>query len=132
LCGKQFSLLWRGGRDGFGAHDFHRRCDGHANTLAVILGTDGNIFGGFTAMKWEYDCGLKADPSLNGFLFTLKSCGPDFCDIGVRDNCHANTDSFTFAFGRPYTHDARLEGKTFFTDSERFRVKEIQVREITD
>jgi hypothetical protein len=28
---KKFSLLWRGGRDGFGARDFHSRCDGHAN-----------------------------------------------------------------------------------------------------
>jgi hypothetical protein len=31
--GKRFSLLWRGGRDVFGAGDFHGRCDGHANTL---------------------------------------------------------------------------------------------------
>jgi GTPase SAR1 family protein len=26
-------LLWRGSRDGFRSRDFHRRCDGHANTL---------------------------------------------------------------------------------------------------
>jgi hypothetical protein len=34
--GKRFSLLWRGGRDGFGAKDFHRRGDWHANTLTLI------------------------------------------------------------------------------------------------
>jgi hypothetical protein len=50
---KRFSLLWRGSRDGFGAFEFHRRCDGHANALTVILDTQGNFFGGFTPMKWE-------------------------------------------------------------------------------
>jgi hypothetical protein len=49
--GQRFSLLWRGSRDGFGASDFHSRCDGHANTLTVILDTDGNIFSGFTPVE---------------------------------------------------------------------------------
>jgi hypothetical protein len=84
--GKRFTLLWRGSRDGFGARDFHGRCDGHANTLTFIEDTAGNIFGGFTPVEWEsreYDqkatkalgrsnC-LKADPSLTSFLFTLKN-----------------------------------------------------------
>jgi uncharacterized coiled-coil protein SlyX len=34
---KSFNLLWRGSRDGFTADEFHRRCDGHANTLTLIL-----------------------------------------------------------------------------------------------
>jgi hypothetical protein len=80
---KQFTLLWRGSRDGFGARAFHRRCDGHPNTLTVILDTDGNIFGGFTPVEWESrkwngNTGSennlpKADPSLKVFLFTLKN-----------------------------------------------------------
>jgi hypothetical protein len=45
---KRFVLLWRGNRDGFNATDFHSRCDGHANTLTLILDTDDNIFGDFT------------------------------------------------------------------------------------
>jgi hypothetical protein len=49
---RKFSLLWRGSRDGFQKEEFHRRCDGHANTLTVILDTNGNIFGGFTPVKW--------------------------------------------------------------------------------
>jgi hypothetical protein len=48
-----FNLMWRGGRDGFGADEFHRRCDGHANTLTLIEDTGGNIFGGFTPVPWE-------------------------------------------------------------------------------
>jgi hypothetical protein len=80
--GQKFTLLWRGTRDGFGADDFHSRCDGHPNTLTVILDTDGNIFGGFTPLKWEsrmpkslidWNNCYKADPSLKSFLFTLKN-----------------------------------------------------------
>jgi hypothetical protein len=80
---RRFSLLWRGSRDGFDARDFHRRCDGHANTLTLILDTEGNIFGGFTPVEWESrvwngikgseDNCFKADPSQNSFLFTLKN-----------------------------------------------------------
>jgi hypothetical protein len=82
--GKQFSLLWRGSRDGFKAKEFHRRCDGRANTLTVILDTKGNIFGGFTPVEWESqkrklpffsasDPFYKADDSQKSFLFTLKN-----------------------------------------------------------
>jgi FtsZ-binding cell division protein ZapB len=77
---KQISLLWRGSRDGFRTQEFHRRCDGHANTLTVILDTKGNIFGGFTPLEWEsrvwnakYEDMCKADDSLKSFLFTLKN-----------------------------------------------------------
>jgi hypothetical protein len=69
---KQFTLLWRGSRDGFGADDFHSRCDGHPKTLTVILDTDGNIFGGFTPVEWDFASNEKADPSLKSFVFILK------------------------------------------------------------
>jgi hypothetical protein len=71
---KQFSLLLRGSRDGFEAQEFHLRCDGHANTLTVILNTKGNIFGGFTPVEWESgEPHYKADDSLKSFVFTLKN-----------------------------------------------------------
>jgi hypothetical protein len=152
--GKRFTLVWRG----FGAGHFHGRCDGHANTLTLIEDTEGNIFGGFTPVEWESGPGhLKADPSLKSFLFTLKnphkfparkfalkaktkneaiccdsSYGPHFCDIGVSDNCDANTRSFTYSFGRCYVNDTDLDGQTFFTGSGKFTAKEIEVFEITD
>jgi hypothetical protein len=81
--GKRFSLLWRGSRDGFKVREFHRLCDGHANTLTVISDTNGNIFGGFTPAEWESrvwngkrgneNNSSKADDSLRSFLFTLKN-----------------------------------------------------------
>jgi hypothetical protein len=161
-----FTLLWRGSRDGFTGLDFHSRCDGHANTLTVILDTTGNVFGGFTPVKWEsrkynrivygQNC-FKADPSLKSFLFTLKNphkvparrfalkaerknqaicsianCGPHFYDICVLDNCNANTDSENFGFGTIYTDDTGLDGDTFFTGSDYFQVKEIEVFELTE
>jgi hypothetical protein len=100
---------------------------------------------------------LKADDSLKSFIFTLKNphniparkvvlnsekkdlaircdsaCGLIFgWDIAVSDKCNTNTDSFTF-FGRIYTNDIRLDGKTVFAGSLYFKVKEIEVFEITD
>jgi hypothetical protein len=154
---KKFTLLWRGGRDGFGKGDFHSRCDGRANTLTVILDTDGNIFGGFTPVEWDSTSFWKADPSLRSFLFTLKnphnvaarrfalraeekhraiygyvSTGPNFYDICLRDNCNTNTGNNTYDFGHSYTNDSGLGGITFFTGSRRFQVREIEVFEITN
>jgi hypothetical protein len=48
---KEISLLWRGSCDGFGSKELHRRCDGHSNTLTVILDREGSIFGGLTPVE---------------------------------------------------------------------------------
>jgi hypothetical protein len=158
--GKRFGILWRGSRDGFQAKEFHRRCDGHANTLTVILDTEGNIFGGFTPTKWESgDCMKKADNSGKSFVFTLKNphniparrfalkadkqywainchstAGPGFGgnDISIGDNCNANTDGTTntTSLGYSYGNDSGLHGVTVLTGSMEFQVAEIEVFEI--
>jgi hypothetical protein len=77
--GKRLQILWRGSRDGFGAAEFHRRCDNHVNTVTVILNTEGDIFGGFTPVPWdsrdfsysEEHC--QGNDSLKTCLFTLKN-----------------------------------------------------------
>jgi hypothetical protein len=101
----RFSLLWRGSRAGFKAQEFHRQCDGHTNTLSVILDTKENIFGGFTPVKRESGYGHeKADDRLKRCLFTPKNPhniparrfamkAPCFVDIAVSDNCGTNIDS---------------------------------------
>jgi uncharacterized coiled-coil protein SlyX len=157
--GKRFVLLCRGSRDGFGVQDFHGRCDGRANTLTLILDTDGNVFGGFTPLQWESPGDYssdKCDDSLKSFLFTLKnphniparkfalraewkqcaihcqsSRGPVFGDILVYDNCNAHTDSFTW-LGVGYTNDTGPDGETVFTGSADLQVREIEVFEIPD
>jgi hypothetical protein len=121
---KRFNLLWRGSRDGFTAQEFHHRCDGRANTLTLIADTKGNIFGGFTPVKWESDYWTcKSDDSLQSFLFTLRNphgvpprkfalkeemkefaiiCNSADCavlgyygDILVSNNCNTNRHSYT-------------------------------------
>jgi hypothetical protein len=77
---KRWALLWRSSRDGFTAEEFHHRRDGRANTQTLIVDTDGNIFGGFTPVKWEsrtsgwngMNC-WKGDDSLRSLLFTLRN-----------------------------------------------------------
>jgi hypothetical protein len=155
---KRFKILWRGSRDGFKAKEFHGRCDGHANTLTVILDTKGNIFGGFTPLEWESPPKPKnkTDESLKSFLFTLKNphnisarrfalnaekkheamrCdserGPRFNAIGVADNCNRNTESNIYV-GRNYINDTGMDNYTVLTGSKDFQVKEIEVFEITD
>jgi hypothetical protein len=108
-------------------------------------------------VEWESVYKLKADLSLKSFLFMLKnphnfparkfalkaekkdqaiscnsSLGPCFCDIGVCDSCNTKTCSFTHMFGDSYANDTRMDRETFFTGSEHFKVKEIEVFEITD
>jgi hypothetical protein len=157
---KQFVLLWRGSRDGFNATDFHSRCDGHANTLTLILDTDGNIFGGFTPVEWESaSWKYKCDNSLRSFLFTLKnphntpamtfalkpekkeyaiyahsSCCPIFGgghDLRVHSQCNTNTNSYTHYIGHTYTNNSGVANDKLFTGSTHFKVKEIEVFEIT-
>jgi hypothetical protein len=44
---------------------------------------------------------------------------------------NANTIGATF-LGNPYTNDTGLDGRTVFTGSRAFQVKEIEVFEITE
>jgi hypothetical protein len=137
--GKKFLLRWRGNRDGFKVRDFHDRCDGHSNTLALILEKKGNIFGGFTPLAWESDCCYKSDTSLCSFLFTLKNpyntpakrfplkperkdsaihchpaLGPSFggtCDLSIGAYTDFENGSNSYGFGRECTNDTGLGGK---------------------
>jgi uncharacterized coiled-coil protein SlyX len=66
----KWSLLYRGTRDGFGAADFHAKCDGHSTTLTIVKAkASSNIFGGFTSAAWDCSNTSKSDP--NAFLFSL-------------------------------------------------------------
>jgi hypothetical protein len=152
----QFALLWRGGRDGFGAREFHGRCDGHGNTLTVVLDTKGSIFGGFTPIKWDSAGGCRADPTLRTFLFTIRNphnirpkkfplraqkkkeailCvadrGPSFGpgNIVVLDNCNTCTENAT-CLESAYSNDTGQAAPKVFTGGPTFQVKEIEVFEI--
>jgi hypothetical protein len=126
----------------------------------VILDTKGNIFGGFTPVKWESLTSkpwYKPDDSLKSFLFTLKNphniparrfamkyemkdrvvwrnstYRPCFTGgIIVKDNCNTNTQNWTQC-GNYETNDTGLDECIVFKGSEYFQVKQIEVIEITD
>jgi hypothetical protein len=54
------------------------------------------------------------------------------CDICVYTDCDTSESNYTYDFGTCYTNDTNLNGRTFLTGSEHFRVQEIEVFEITD
>jgi hypothetical protein len=103
-------------------------------------------------MEWNlWSC--CADYNEKSFVFTLKNPhnipakrnamkdiddllnpfidGPYFDDIYVSDDCNANTDSRT-SLGYRYINDTGLDGETVFTGSPNFKVKEIEIFEITN
>jgi hypothetical protein len=126
----------------------------------VILDTKGNIFGGFTPLKWESgEHHYKADDTQKSFVFTLKnlnnisarkfelktekkdqaiicdsSDGPRFgsdCDLAVITQCDMNANSHS-CLGISYINDTGLDNKIVFAGDHDFKVKEIEVFEITD
>ena len=67
---KEMILEYRGSIDGYLSTDFHRKCDGVANTLSVIKTTEGNIIGGFTTIPWKETGGTEID--VDSYVFSVK------------------------------------------------------------
>jgi hypothetical protein len=89
-----WTLLYSGSRDGFGAKDFHLKCDKKSPTLTIIKAQDsGFIFGGYTEAQWDSTIEFKIDP--NAFLFSLTNKEAKPCKMNVIDPtraiyCHFN------------------------------------------
>jgi GTPase SAR1 family protein len=152
----RFELLWRGSRDGFGAQDFHKRCDGHAPTITLIRDLNGNIFGGFTRISWEspFRGKMKEDPTNETIVFTLKNpwnCaatifgqlrpssairvdrkrGPCFGDgvLMISDDCGKQKNE-SGKIEVSFHNDTGYDGTTLLTGSSTFHVSEIEVLEL--
>lgn len=67
----EWSLLYRGTRDGMNSESFHDKCDNHSNTITVIKSSNGNIFGAYSACMWDSTNNWRHDP--NAFIFSLKN-----------------------------------------------------------
>jgi hypothetical protein len=68
----KWTLLYRGTRDGFGAKDFHSKCDGKSPTLTIIKAQGSEyIFGAYTQASWKSSCIYELDPQ--AFLFSLEN-----------------------------------------------------------
>lgn len=62
--------MYRASRDGFGALEFHSKCDGIPNTLTVLKAKDGSVYGGFTEKRWHSRNDWVKDPK--AFVFDLR------------------------------------------------------------
>jgi hypothetical protein len=149
---KEWNLIYRASRDGFGANDFHLKCDKKPNTLVIIKSTNGNIFGGYTEQDWTHTDGYKNDPK--AFIFSLVNkenkplvmkpqnqnviiCnsffGPLFgagAEIAIVSNSNQNNNSNSNlgnCFKHPdYSHGSN-EAKSFLAGSFNFKTVEIEV-----
>jgi hypothetical protein len=65
----EFSLLYRGTRDGLTNKAFHSKCDEKGCTLTIIETTCGKVFGGYSNTAWSSTGGYKG--ANQAFLFTL-------------------------------------------------------------
>jgi hypothetical protein len=152
---KQFRLLYRGSRDGFGAGDFHSLCNGHQNTVTLISSTNHCIFGGYTPLAWGSESGWVSDPSLKSFVFTIKnphnlparifkqkaetcaiydhnSYGPVFgdnCTLRVSDDCRSSNGGYS-KFGSCYPNDTGIADDAVLAGARNFAVEEIEVFEV--
>jgi hypothetical protein len=159
---KVFTLLYQATRDGFRDQTFHSRCDSHANTLCLILDTNGNIFGGFTPLTWDssnyaHSVTWKSDPTSKGFLFTLKNphhiapmkfmlksagrdraigcqsgLGPNFGDLAVCLSNNLNPRGNWSAIGSIYRNGTAVDGRALLTGSMCFTVQEMEVFALTE
>lgn len=149
----EWRLLYRASRDGFGAIDFHRKCDGYRNALVIIKSLNGNVFGGYTDEDWSGNGVFKNDP--NAFIFSLINkekqplvlkciepqyaiwCGPNngpvFAggpDINIADHSNMNIDSLS-NLGYSYKHPEYMLGTTeaqsFLAGTPKFQTLNIEV-----
>jgi hypothetical protein len=151
----KWTLLYRGTRDGFGAQDFHSKCDNKSPTLSIFKAHDSSyIFGGFTTVSWDSSSRCKSGP--NAFIFSLTNkdnkplkmkihpkkrqyaiychfeCGPIFggYDISIANNANKTMNSYS-NLGHTYLHPQYLEGtseaETFLAGSYQFQLDEIEV-----
>jgi len=151
----KWRLVYRGSLNGFGAHDFHSKCDGIPNTMTVIKTTHSFIFGGFASVPFDSMGHSKLDK--HAFIFSLvnqdnkpvkmkfdpengsysiqcfSTFGPTFgggYDFHVADGSNKNIASFS-NLGNSYKHPIYApnseEAKSFLAGSHNFQIDEIEI-----
>ena len=69
-CGyKKMELIYRGTRDGMFAQNFHSKCDGKGPTITLFRNDKGNIYGGYSPIKWKSEGEYQNENRC--FMFTL-------------------------------------------------------------
>jgi hypothetical protein len=151
----KWNLIYRASKDGFGANDFHSKCDKQPNTLIIIKSEHGNIFGGYTEQDWTSINNAKTDN--NSYIFSLINkdnkplklkcpdasravyCSTDYGPIfgygpGIRihNNSNQNKESISNlgitsgVYKHPNYAENSLEAQSFLAGSRNFKVLEIE------
>ena len=81
-----FNLLYRASRDGDSPYDYHKKCDGKADTLCLIQTIKGCKFGGYTETIIKSDAVDEKDP--NAFVFSLNK--NKIYENMKKENCAVN------------------------------------------
>lgn len=70
-----WELCYRASRDGWGARNFHRKCDDVGPTL-ILVKCETNVFGGFTDKPWKLSLpfAYMGMDTLTQFFASPKSC----------------------------------------------------------
>ena len=142
-----FNLLYRASRDGFGADDFHQRCDYKGPTLIVIKDNQNEIFGGFTSKSWIFSISGHMNADNRAFLFSITrkkkymimnynhavlSKNDRLCDFGelnlvVYNNAAAKDDCESRAGQPAYFIEAGENGQSSLFGKTRTTLVEIEV-----
>lgn len=75
LPNRQFVLLWRGTRDGFGANVFHSKCDNQGATFLVFKSNTGYIATAYNSVPWTSQAGYSFASSGANWLNNLENPG---------------------------------------------------------
>jgi hypothetical protein len=107
----EFSLLYRGTRDGITGEAFHSKCDEKGCTLTIIETMCGKVFGGYSNTAWSSSGGWTS--ANKAFLFALPGGGISSpCKMklkGANDECAIYCSSgFGPTFGGG--HDMNVSG----------------------
>ncbi|KAM7440204.1 hypothetical protein ABFA07_010517 [Porites harrisoni] len=148
---QEWQLLYRASKDGFSAASFHTKCDGHSPTLTVVLGTNGNLCGGFSDQPWRSDIPRGTYmPSNRCFLFTLVNSegvppskfdlvnpkyatlhhpryGPMFgagADLCISDECNEKPESYS---NLPHSYDGPQASTSILMGNYNFTVEDYEV-----
>jgi hypothetical protein len=152
---KQWSLLYKATRDGFGSGDFHRLCNNRGATLTLIqtrnrlhMKKRDSIIGGYTTIPWTSRHAVYYDPQAFLFLltqdkltrFNLRSndeiavshnvtSGPIFGSDDIHICHRANENNFSYSkFPSSYADVSEHgKGRKTFSKFKHFIISEIEV-----
>ncbi|KFM79229.1 TBC1 domain family member 24, partial [Stegodyphus mimosarum] len=148
---QMWRLLYRASTHGYTAEAFHYHCDGHSPTFVIVLGSHGELCGGFSDVPWGKTRGRgRYVPSEKAFLFTLinnadvpptkfevvkkmfaiahhPDYGPIFgagADLCISHNCNANLESYS---NLPHSYDGENASCTLLMGDYNFTVLDYEV-----